>query len=181
MWPGSIGGQTVTWDAKKEWMELSEPSGNFSALVGSPGAIGSSAVGYHPYLSNDQPYEQIELRIDAKAARQEYAPIIAAGGIRDMYQAAATYEHILGHLPELYAESLKHYADLDASGPQVVTPDPAVNSAMRWARVSLDQLKVCNPYLGCGYVSGYGSSGTGTRPMYAWFFDEPNISERAED
>jgi hypothetical protein len=50
---------------------------------------------------------------------------------------------------------------------------------MHWARVSLDQLKVCNPYLGCGYVSGYGSSGTSTRPMYAWFFDEPNISERA--
>ncbi len=179
MWPGSIGGQTVAWDAKKEWMELSEPSGNFSALIGSPTAIGSTAVGYHPYLSNDQPYQQIELRIDAKVARQEYVPLIVAGGIRNMYQAAATYEHILGHLPELYAESVKHYADLDTSGPHVVTPDPAVNSAMRWARVSLDQLKVCNPYLGCGYVSGYGSSGTGTRPMYAWFFDEPNISERA--
>lgn len=179
MWPGSVGGQTITWDAKKGWMELSEPSGNFSALVGSPAAIGSTAVGYHSYLSNNQPYEQIELHLDTKAAGQEYVPIIVAGGIRNLYQAAATYEHILGHLPELYAESAKHYADLDASGPQVVTPDPAVNSAMHWARVSLDQLKVCNPYLGCGYVSGYGSSGTGTRPMYAWFFDEPNISERA--
>jgi Glycosyl-hydrolase family 116, catalytic region len=177
MWPGSVGGQTIEWDPKQRWMELSEPSGDFSALVGSPAAIGSTAVGYHSYLSNDQPYEQIELRLDT--ARQEYVPIIVTGGIRNIYDAAATYEHILGRLPELYAESVKHYADLDASGPQVVTPDPAVNSAMRWARVSLDQLKVCNPYLGCGYVSGYGSSGTGTRPMYAWFFDEPNISEHA--
>lgn len=179
MWPGSIGGQTVTWDAKKLWMELSEPSGSFSALIGSPAAIGSTAVGYHSYLSNDQPYEQIELGLDAKAARQEYVPIIVTGGVRNKYRASATYEHILGHLPELYAESVRHYADLDARGPQVVTPDPAVNSALHWSRVSLDQLKVCNPYLGCGYVSGYGSSGTGTRPMYAWFFDEPNISERA--
>src|SRR5882762_7824270 len=63
MWPGSIGGQTATWDAKKRWIELSEPSGNFSALIGSPAAIGSTAVGYHSYLSNDQPYEQLELRL----------------------------------------------------------------------------------------------------------------------
>ena len=179
MWPGSIGGQTATWDAKKKWMELSEPSGNFSALIGSPAAIGSSAVGYHSYLSNEQPYEQIELRLDPKTARQEYTPLIVTAGIRGKYQAGPTYEHILGHLPELHAESAKYYADLDARGPQVVTPNPAVNSAMRWSRVSLDQLKVCNPYLGCGYVSGYGSSGTGTRPMYAWFFDEPNVTEHA--
>ncbi len=179
MWPGSIGGQTVNWDAQKRWMELSEPSGNFSALIGSPAAIASTAVGYHSYLSNEQPYEQIELRLDPKAERQDYVPLIVTGGIRDMYQAGPTYEHILGHLPELYAESAKHYADLDARGPQVVTPDPAVNSAMRWSRVSLDQLKICNPYLGCGYVSGYGPSGTGTRPMYAWFFDEPNVTEHA--
>src|ERR1700732_1205839 len=36
MWPGSLGGQAVTWNKEKGWMELSEPSGNFSALLGSP-------------------------------------------------------------------------------------------------------------------------------------------------
>jgi len=179
MWPGSLGGQTVSWNKEKGWMELSEPSANFSALVGSPAAIGSTAVGYHSYLTNDQPYEQLELRLSAKAARQEYVPIIVTGGIRNIYQPAIAYDRILGHIAELYADSAKHYADLDANGPQLVTPDPAVNLALRWSRISLDQLKVCNPYLGCGYVSGYGSSGTGTRPMYAWFFEEPAQSERA--
>ena len=43
-------------------MELTEPTGNFSTLIGSPAAISSTAVGYQAYLSNDQPYEQIELR-----------------------------------------------------------------------------------------------------------------------
>ena len=179
MWPGSVGGQIVAWNQEKRWMELSEPSGNFSALIGSPVAMGATAVGYHPYLTNDQPYEQIELRLDVKDARRAYVPIIVAGGIRNLYQPAATYDRILGHVQELYAESVKHYADLDANGSQIDTPDTVVNSALRWSRISLDQLKVCNPYLVCGYVSGYGSSGTGTRPMYAWFFDEPNISERA--
>jgi hypothetical protein len=179
MWPGSLGGQTVAWNKEKGWMELSEPSDKFSALIGSPAAIGSTAVGYHSYLTNEQPYEQIELLLAAEDSRPKYVPIIVTAGIRNIYQPSATYDRILGHLPELYADSVKHYADLDANGPQFVTPDPAVNSAMRWSRVSLDQLKVCNPYLGCGYVSGYGSSGTGTRPMYAWFFDEPTVGERA--
>ena len=179
MWPGSIGGQSITWNQEKRWMEMSEPSGKFSALVGSPAAVGSTAVGYHSYLSNNQPYEQVELYLDAETAKRDYLPIIVAGGIRNVYQPSVTYERILKDLPELYAESAKHYADLDARGPLVSTPDPLVNLAMRWSRVSLDQLRVCNPDLGCGYVSGYGSSGTGTRPMYAWYFDEPNISERA--
>lgn len=160
-------------------MELSEASANFSALVGSPAAVGSTAVGYHSYLTNEQPYEQIELHLTTEGVRRDYVPIIVTGGIRNIYQPSATYQHILAHLPELYADSVRHYADLDAKGPQFVTPDAAVNSSMHWSRISLDQLKVCNPYLPCGYVSGYGSSGTGTRPMYAWFFDEPTVSARA--
>lgn len=179
MWPGSVGGQVVSWNQEKRCVELNEPTGTYSALVGSPAAVGGTGVGYHPYLTNDQPYEQIELRVGVDEARRAYVPIIVTGGIRNIYQPAATYDRILKDVQEFYAESVKHYADLDANGPQVITPDAEVNSALRWSQISLDQLKVCNPYLGCGYVSGYGSSGTGTRPMYAWFFDEPNISERA--
>jgi hypothetical protein len=179
MWPGALGGQTVVWNREKRWMELSEPSTKFSALIGSPAAVGSTAVGYHSYLSNEQPYEQIELRLAPEDSGREYFPIIVTGGIQNIYQPTVTYERILAQLPDLYAESLKHYAELDGRGPQFVTPDTAVNSALRWSRISLDQLRVCNPYLPCGYVSGYGSSGTGTRPMYAWFFDEPTVSSTA--
>lgn len=178
MWPGAIGGQEVVWNSDKKWMELREPSGTFSALVGSPAAMDSTAVGYHVYRTDRNPYEEMQLRLDPNDSNSG-VPIIVAGGIRNAYEPKAVYERILAHLPELYAESVKHYADLDNDGPKVSTPDPDLNSALRWSRVSLDQLKVCNPLLGCGYVSGYGSSGTATRPMYAWFFDEPNASERA--
>jgi hypothetical protein len=34
----------------------------------------------------------------------------------------------------------------------------------------LDQAWVCNPYLGCGLVAGYGPSRGARRPQYAWFF-----------
>lgn len=179
MWPGGLGGQTYTWDAKNQWIEMAEPTNRFSALIGSPFAVSSTAVGYHPYLSNEHPDEVIELRVSHREAKQFYIPTITAGGIRGIYDAPATYQTLLNDLPRLYAQSLEHYEKLDRDGPQFLTPDPAINESLRWSRVALDQLKVCNPYLGCSYVSGYGSSATGARPMYAWYFDEPAIKSWA--
>lgn len=179
MWPGGIGGQSYTWDADNKWIKLEEPSGRFSALIGSPLATGGTAVGYHAYLPNEHPDETIELQISPGQAKNSYIPIVVTGGIKGAYDAPATYREILRDLPGLYEQSLHHDVELDAQGTQFQTPDLEVNGALRWSRISLDQLKVCNPYVGCSYVSGYGSSGTGTRPMYCWFFDEPVITSWA--
>lgn len=179
MWPGGLGGQTYTWDEKDKWVELAEPTNRFSALIGSPFAVGSTAVGYHAYLSNEDPFEEIELNVSREEAQQDYVPIVVSAGIQGIYNAPATYQGLLSDLPQLYAQSLKHFEKLNSEGPQFVTPDTAVNESLRWSRVALDQFKICNPYLGCSYVSGYGSSGTGTRPMYAWYFDEPGITSWA--
>ena len=176
MWPGGIGGQSANWDAGNRRMQLTEASGRFSALIGSPMAAGSTAVGYHAYLSDQQPYEEIGLRVTPEDARNSYVPIIVTGGIRGVYDATETYQALLRELPGRYQEARAHYTTLDSAGTQFSTPDPTVDQALRWSRVALEQLKVCNPYLGCSYVSGYGSSGTGTRPMYAWFFDEPTAT-----
>ena len=52
-----------------------------------------------PTLANEQPYEQIELRLTTRRLRgRNMSPIMVTGGIRDIYQASATYERILGHL-----------------------------------------------------------------------------------
>ena len=173
MWPAGVGGQIATWDPSKKRLVLSEASGRYFALLGSPESVGSTAMGYHSYLTNENPDEEIELRVTPEDARRFFVPIVATGGIRGTYDASAIYDQLLKDAPQLYADSLKHYVDLDSEGPEFVTPDSAVNEGLRWSRVALDQLKVCNPYVGCGYVSGYGSSGTGTRPMYAWYFEEP--------
>ena len=179
MWPGGLGGQTYTWDETHRWIELAEPTNQFSALIGSPFAHGSTAIGYHPYLSNENPFEELDLNVTPQDAQQNYIPILGAAGIQGICDAQATYGELLNQLPLLYAQSLRHYEDLDSQGPAFVTPDPNVDESLRWSRVALDQLKVCNPYVGCSYVSGYGPSGTGTRPMYAWYFDEPTVTSWA--
>ncbi len=179
MWPAALGGQTYDWDAVHKRMLLAEPTGRFTALIGSPFATGSTAVGYHPYLTTAHPNQVIELRVTPRAARRDYIPIVAAAGIRGIYHARLVYRGLLRRLPQMYAASLRHYARLLSRGPRLQTPGAAINRSLRWSRVALDQFHVCNPYLGCGYVSGYGPSGTSTRPMYAWYFDEPAISAAA--
>ncbi len=179
MWPAGLGGQTAAWDAAGKRIVLGEVSRRFSALIGSPMASGGTAVGYHSYVTEQQPYESIEIRVTPEEARRFYVPVVTTAGIRGIYDAAATYDEILRELPRLHQEAFRHYVDLDSKAPEFRTPDPEVNKALRWARLSLEQLKICNPYVGCSYVSGYGSSGTGTRPMYAWFFDEPTIASWA--
>ena len=179
MWPGGLGGQTYNWDEKNRWVDLAEPTNEFSALIGSPYAEGSTAIGYHAYLSNANPFEELELHVSPEEASQNYIPILVAAGIKGIYDAQATYYELLDRLPLLYAQSLRHYEELDRQGTQFVTSDRKVDESLRWSRVALDQLKICNPYVGCSFVSGYGSSGTGTRPMYAWYFDEPTITSWA--
>lgn len=180
MWPGGIGGQTSAWEPRSRSIRLAEATGRFEALIGSPNATSSSAVGYRPYLTDEDPYESLELRVTPEEAKRSFIPVIIAGGIRGAYDADAVYHRLAGTTAQLFREALRHYADLEERGPEIRTPDPAVNDAMRWASVALEQLKICNPKLGCSYVSGYGSSGTGTRPMYAWFFDEPVIAAWSE-
>jgi len=179
MWPGGIGGQSYEWDEEHKWLKLAEPTNRFTGLIGSPFAVSSNAAGYVPYLSNEQPYNIMELSVTPDLAKKYYIPLIVVGGIGKAYDAEAIYSRLLADFANLYTQSLQHYQNLDSGGPQFLTPDAEVNESLRWSRVALDQLKVCNPFVGCSYVSGYGSSGTGTRPMYAWFFEEPAITSWA--
>ncbi len=70
----------------------------------------------------------------------------------------------------LETESAQHYAELQSRDLQIETPDTNLNRDLAWAEVALDQAWVCNPYLGCGLVAGYGPSRGARRPQYAWFF-----------
>jgi hypothetical protein len=141
MWPGSIGGQTVNWDAQKRWMELSEPSGNFSALIGLTG--GHRLDGpwdITPTLAINSPTSRSTLRSRPERCAARICAPLVTGGIRDKYQAGTMYEHILG-APSgaLCPKARSIYADLDARGPQVMTPDTRGGETRpcAWSRISL--------------------------------------------
>ncbi len=78
-----------------------------------------------------------------------------------------------------YDASADYYQSLIKRMPVVRTPDDEVNQAILWAGISLDQLRIKNPDLGWGLVSGFSSSRGGTRPKYAWYFEEPTLASWA--
>ncbi len=77
------------------------------------------------------------------------------------------------------AASRRYYRDLLQRLPEVDTPDAEVNQALLWAGISLDQLRIRNPDLGWGLVSGYSSSRGGMRPKHAHDFKAPTLASRA--
>jgi len=170
MWPGGIGGQDYDWDAARHAFLLTESSSKYSALVGSPLAGNHTAPGDYsrPWAADRK--LSLELDVPAEAAAPLSYPLVVACGIPGHYDAGKIYESILEETPKLFREAVQHYQDLAASNVQVETPDREVNLAYTWARITLDQAYVCNPFLGCGLVAGYGPSRDTRRPQYAWFF-----------
>lgn len=118
-----------------------------------------------------------EVRLDRSVAESGavYFALLAdgAGNVEE------SLRHLRDHQDRLIETSERYFSDLIERLPLVETPDPEVNRALLWAGISLAQLRLQNPDLGWGLVSGYSGSGDSTRPKYAWYFEEPTLASWA--
>jgi hypothetical protein len=70
----------------------------------------------------------------------------------------------------LYDGSRAWAEDVLSTTTSIDTPDDSLDLALEWAKINLEEQRVCNPDLGCGFVAGWGISGASTRPGFGWFF-----------
>ena len=169
MWPAAIGGQSVNWNADLPGYVLSEPLRRFSGFIGSPDTIAHDPIfnAAYPAGSEDRP----AFAVRAGGAMQPRSASIYLGmAEKDAPGPAALMKGLVNLRAQLEGEASAHYAELSARGLQITTPDHETNRALAWASIALDQAWVCNSYLGCGLVAGYGPSRDARRPQYAWFF-----------
>lgn len=168
MWPAGIGGQYAYWDNKSKAYVISEPTGKNHAFVGSPAASGLSYTPAH--MLSDSPNEfKIEIK-DPEEVKNRFIPICIAGGKGKRDQTASVYQK-LQQDPEYYYQEVKeHFKNLSQNTLQLMTPNPKINLAFEWAKVTFDNLIVDHPELGKGIVAGLGASGTSGRPGFGWFF-----------
>jgi len=163
MWPGGIGGQEIHWDRVHSAYILDEPSHRFR------GAIVSREIVRHDEWQNATHGGEFErelsftLRAGDGERRVSFAGSSAPG--EDPVVVAQTLE---SRAEDYEQRARARYATLHSL--DIETPDSAVNRALRWAQITLEQAWVCNPQLGCGLVAGYGPSRGERRPQYAWFF-----------
>jgi glycogen debranching enzyme len=165
-WPAALGGTYINWDEGLRAFYLGEEQKKYSALVGSPNAALTSLE----YQTNYSQSEESAIRLGITVKGKETKVIAIAASVNSRADAESTYKHLLSSYAALEKDSAKYYADYLARTVGVDLPDVQLQQAYDWARVSVIQGLVTNPYLGTGLVAGYRTSGTSQRPGFAWFF-----------
>ena len=166
MWPAALGASYIDWNARQRAFYFGEEQGKFAAFVGSPAASDP----HTEFQSNYSEAPTSSLRLGATARGKDTKLIVIAGSTEGRAAAEKTYQHLTTDYAALLQESRKYYQDYLARTVRVELPDAQIQQAYDWARVSMLQGLVTNPYLGTGLVAGYRTSGESQRPGFAWFF-----------
>ncbi|MYC52131.1 MAG: hypothetical protein F4X47_07440 [Gammaproteobacteria bacterium] len=167
MWPGSLGGQYAYWDAERRLFVLSESLQARNAVVGSPWATNSVE---HPAHQLGEAPRTMVIPVDPERAGREFIPIAVAAGTGSRETVLESYRELIANAEGLYYDKRLWAGRALTSTVSVETPDPELDLALEWAKINLEEQRVCNPDLGCGFVAGWGLSRNGTRPGFGWFF-----------
>ena len=167
-WPAGIGGQYSYWDNDVHAYVISESQQRAIFLCGSPAGKEMTAPPAHMFADNPL---QFKIEVAPGETVSKYIPIVIAGGIKAKYSEVKNlYNDLWKNAEEYYLHNYDYYQNLEKSTIQVITPDKRLNLAFAWGKIALHNLLVKNPDLGEGLVAGYGLSGAGERPGFAWFF-----------
>jgi glycogen debranching enzyme len=165
-WPAAIGGTFIEWDKNLHAFALGEETRKFAGIVGSPTAA-------EPGMEFDTNYFDSQantMRLGVTNRGKDQKLIVISGSVKGHAEAEETYHRLLEDHEEIRRYSAKYYEDYLRDTVSVSLPDPQLQQAYDWSRVSVLQGMVKNPYLGKGLVAGYRTSGESARPGYAWFF-----------
>jgi glycogen debranching enzyme len=165
-WPGALGGVDEEWDPILHAFNFGEVSGKFDALVGSPSAVKAS----EDYSTNYFSSHQDSLLLGATQKGTATKLIVVAASFTGQAALKSLYSHLSQDYPELLRSSAAYYQDYLDRTVSLKLPDAQIEAAYDWARVSMLQGIVQNPFLGEGLVAGFNASGNDQRPGFAWFF-----------
>jgi glycogen debranching enzyme len=168
MWPAGLQTGNVGWNEDGRTYELTEETGRFAGVIGSPAAREGSLMPYQEE-PRDVPV-QFVLQPDLDDRGHAVVPIVIAGSTNGVADARAVYARVLGDLPALRDRNVAHYRALLDRTVQVETPDARLNTSFQWAKIAIDKGLATNPALGTGLVAGFRTSGDSERPGFAWFF-----------
>jgi glycogen debranching enzyme len=165
-WPAALGATYLDWSATQHAFYFGEEQRKFAGFVGSPSASDAHAE----YQTNYSESETSSFRLGATEKGKETKLIVIAASTEGRRAAEDTYRHLSADYAALLDESRQYYQDYLARTVRLELPDAQIQQAYDWARVSMLQGLVSNPYLGTGLVAGYRTSGESQRPGFAWFF-----------
>lgn len=165
-WPASLGGVAEEWDPRLRAFLFGAESEKFHALVGSP----SGVKGSEEYSTNYFSSPQDSIFLGATKKGSDTKVIVIAAGLEGPASVAKLYDHLEKDYPQLLQSSAVYYRDYLDRTISLKLPDKEIEKAYDWAKISMLQGLVQNPFLGEGLVAGFNTSGNNYRPGFAWFF-----------
>lgn len=167
-WPAGIGGQYSYWNDDVNGFVISASGQKNYFILGSP--CGEKMTSPPAHMFADNPL-QFRIPIEPDKSRNSYIPIILAGGIDTTLESTLNlYDSLWQNAEQFYRKNYEYYKNISNSTIKIKTPDNKINLAFEWGKVALHNLLVDNKALGKGLVAGYGLSGNGGRPGFAWYF-----------
>jgi glycogen debranching enzyme len=165
-WPADLGGTFSYWNPIQHAFYCGEEQKKFAALVGSP----TGAEDRAEYQTNYSESSTNSFRLGITQKGRERKVIVIAGSVNGAAEVEATYRHLSSDYEALLRDDSAYYRNYLSQTVSVAFPDAQLQQAYDWARVSLLQGLVTNPFLGTGLVAGYRTSGESQRPGFAWYF-----------
>jgi GH15 family glucan-1,4-alpha-glucosidase len=165
-WPAALGATYIGWDSGLKAFAFGEEQRKFAAIVGSPTA-GNAEEEFQTNYSESQ---ENSFRLGAIAKGKTSQIVVIAGSVTGRADAESEYRRLTSGYGDLLRESAQYYRDYLSQTVSLELPDEQLQEAYDWARVSLVQGMVENPFLGTGLVAGYRTSGDSQRPGFAWYF-----------
>src|SRR6185437_10596521 len=165
-WPAGLGGTYANWDPALHAFRFGEEQRKFFGLVGSPTGI----VSEQEYQTNYSGSNESALRLGVTPKGTETKLVVISGSVTGSAAAESVYKSLISDYASKKNQAAAYYRDYLARTVSLKLPDPQIQQAYDWARVSVIQGLVTNPFLGTGLVAGYRTSGTGQRPGFAWYF-----------
>src|SRR5205807_10516022 len=114
--------------------------------------------------------QESTIRLGVTNKGTETKIIAIAASVNGRTEAEDTYKALVSDHSAKEKEAVEYYRDYLNRTVSLALPDAQLQQAYDWARISVVQGLVTNPYLGTGLVAGYRNSGTSQRPGFAWFF-----------
>jgi len=171
MWPAGLGGTYMSWNEEMHAFQLGEESRKFAGVVGSPSAV----MAQGEFFSNSYATARSIFRLAPAQKGHSVSYILIAGSASGPDDARKTYQGLSTHSEQLFVRARKYYEDYLSRTLQLELPDPKLQAAYDWSRISTIQGLASNPFLGTGLVAGYRSSGDSARPGFAWFFGRDSL------
>ena len=170
-WPAALGGTYGHWDPAMNAFFFGEEQKKFSAFVGSP----TAGEVHEEYDTNYSSAKESSFHLGAISKGKETRVVVIAGSVHGQAEAEAAYHRLESNYVALLKESADYYRAYLDSTVSVELPDRQLQQSYDWARVSVLQGLVNNPYLGTGLIAGYRTSGGSQRPGFAWFFGRDSL------